>query len=585
MIKLNFNANKKRSLFQKTNDKKKVLINTSLFMLMQFLIVLYALIRVFLINIYLGVTNFGLLNLMISIAPISTILISGVQVKSMYVLYQYSLKKNYLKINEIINNQINEIRKYSYVSIAIVIIFMVFSFFLFKSPQLSGWIIILFILSATIQLLSYGIIVPYVEWYLNSVYKNYIYDAISICFSTILNALIFTIILLFGFKVIIFNNVNSAIGSIYITLIISFLLTAKVYLTNILLFFNRKKYMPWFKRDKNIKNNDFKKITFWYFLHEILAFVAVLMIPIVLYILSIFVNLSTSIAGIYYSYLTFAKLITIIGLLLSSLRPYLAKIFFNKNNLFQLNQLIYKIGFFLILFLSLNLIIISPYIMIFSNSYFSFTISFLMIINVLLFSLKSIDENFIFIHGKPEKYSFLTLYEIIIGLLALIIGFSIIFFIPMFSHNILNILYCLIICEIILRISKYILNVFYLNKYVYKISLRIYLQEYYKIYLFFIVYMIVISLFLVYSSLPITQDNIFTNNVFLSYFSLESIEILYNNKIDLISWPNLILFLFFINVFYIISVGIFLKFYDKNVIMLVKNILKKKVNKKYKNEQ
>lgn len=566
-----------KSLFDDKNDKKTVLVNTVLFVAMQFLMILYSIIRIFLINIYLGTANYGLLNLMISIAPISTILISSVQGKSMYVLYKYAISKNYEKSNEIINEQINEIRKYSFISFFIVILFMIFSFFYFKSPSLDGWITILLIFSATIEFLSYTIIVPYVQWYLNAIYKNYIYDAMSIIFSTFSNILIFILIGLYSVHIIDFKDVDRMFASTYMVLIISFLLTSKIYMTNLVLLFLRKKYMPWFTRNKKLKAKMFNKLTWGYFFHDILAFIATLMIPIILYILSIFINLSTSIAGIYYSYLTFSKIIIVIGMLLTSLRPYFAKVFFNENinKLFDLNKKIYEMGFILILFVSLNLIIILPYIMIFSNGYFSFTIAFLMVINFLFFSLKSIDENFIYIHGKPEKYAFLTLFEIIFGLIAIIMGFSIIFFVHGFQSNILNILYCLLVSEIVLRVSKFLLNIFYLNKFIYKISLKSYLKKYYKLHMFLILFILVIICFLIFSNLSSSQEHLFTNNINLGFYSNLNINILYNNKISLISWNNLILFLFFINLFFVFFVFIYYKFIEKNFYYSIRNLFKK----------
>lgn len=573
--KINRFSNQLKSYIKKPHDNG-VFLNTLLFALMQIFIISYSIIRFVLMDIYVGVTNYGLLSLIITVAPIAVVFISASQAKSLYVLYKFTLAKDYINLNKMINEQINEMKKNSFISLFSVIGLMIFSYFLVKSPELTNLISLLLVFAATIELLSMGIIVPYVQWYLNSIYKNYIFDFFSLIFSTIFNLISFLIIGLYGAHIFTFNAIHSK-GDVYITLIVSFLISIRNLSTNLVLLFLRKKWMPWFKRIKSQKNNFLDKNYLSYLGHDFLAWIAGLLIPIVLYIFSTFIPLATSIAGIYYSYMTFAKFIIFTSMILGSLKPYLAAFFQqdNQNKLFELNYIIYKCGFFLMLFFSFNLIIIIPYIMIFTKSYFSFILAFLMIINIFISGLKSIDENFIYLHGKPEKYIYLTLIEIIVGIISMIIGFSIIFTIQFFLNNIMNILYCLIICEIILRFTKYNINIYYLNKFVYKISFKKYIKEYYKLYIIFCLFIITVSLVLSLSIISKDQSAIFTNNITLKVYSKENINLLFIDDINLINWKDLFCFWFILNLFFLSIIFIYLYFFDKNYLQEIMRIISK----------
>lgn len=570
-----YNSKSKKSL----KKKNEIIINSLFFIVMQVMIIVYTIIRVFMMNIYVGVNNYGLLSLIITISPIAVVFITASQSKSLYVLYNYALKKDYNNLNVTINQQINEIKKSSLISIISVVGLMLFSYFLVKSPGMSNFVSLLLVVASTIELLSVGLIVPYVQWYLNAIYKNYIFDFFSTIFSTLFNLLSFVIIGLYGAHVINFHNLTEEISSTYITLIVSFLLSFKYWVTNSVLLLFKKKWMPWFKRNKKIKGNIFSHESMAYFWHELLAFIAGLMIPIVLYIFTAFIPLATSLSGIYYSYMTFIKLMVIVGLILSSLRPYIAKVFENesKQKLFKINNLMYEIGFFVCIWIGFNLIIIVPYIMIFTHNLFSFIISFLMVINVLIYALKSIDENFIYLHGKPEKYVFLTLFEIIIGLCSMIIGFFIIFFTPSLLLNVLNIIYCLIICETILRFGKYCANIFYLNKFVYEISMKDYFKAYYKLHIFFLLFIISISLFIIFGNLGYNQEIVFTNKYTLNIYSKNNISMLFNDNIRNISWRNLITFWFFANIFFISILCSYYFVFENDKTMKLINIYKKNI--------
>lgn len=571
------------SIKSKLNKSNKVLLNSIFFGSMQLIAIVYTIIRVFLMDIYLGVTNYGLLTLIIEIAPISVIFITSVQSKSLYVLYKYALTKDFKNLNIIINQQINQIKKSVFISLFFVACLMIFSYFLVKSQGMSNFVALLLVLAATIEFLSFGIIVPYVQWYLNSIYKNYIYDIFTILFSTFSNLLCFIIIGLYGMHVINFTNANFQVSSTYITLIVSFALSFRYWATNLILIFLRRRWMPWFVRNSKQKGRLFSKNSMAYFWQDFLAFIAGFMIPIALYIFSVFIPLSTSLAGIYYSYRTFVRLLMVIGLLLSSLRPYLATFFQNDNSsskLFELNTLLYKIGFFICLIFALNLVIVVPYIMIFTKSYFSFIFVFLMIINILFYALKSIDENFIYLHGKPEKYLFLTIFEIIIGAIAMTIGFTIIFFVPSFENDVLNIIYCLIICEIILRFTKYVANIHYLIKSVYKINFWIYLKNYYKLHILLLLFIITISLFLLWSPIVRQQQELFTTGINLPMYSNKNIESLFVDNIALISWSDLICFWLFSNLFFIITISIYFYIFEKPVVLMIKTRLLAKIDTK-----
>ncbi|MBO6073092.1 hypothetical protein J6P59_05770 [bacterium] len=131
--------------------------------------------------------------------------------------------------------------------------------------------------------------------------------------------------------------------------------------------------------------------------------------------------------------------------------------------------------------------------MIFIHSYFSFVIAFLIGLVGLITCLKSVDESFIYIDGRPQKYLKLTLIELGVYLVCIIISLSIIFLDKNFSDNILNILYALIICELVGRSSKYVLNIIYLVKEVYKISFKKYFKTFALLYGLFLGLLIICS--------------------------------------------------------------------------------------------
>ena len=76
----------------------------------------------------------------------------------------------------------------------------------------------------------------------------------------------------------------------------------------------------------------------------------------------------------------------------------------SANDVFNLSKntscLIMIIGIVLLL----NFVIISPYIMIFTKSYFSFWLAFLIGLGALINQFKSVEEAIIYLHGNPEKY-------------------------------------------------------------------------------------------------------------------------------------------------------------------------------------
>ena len=233
--------------FKTSKDRRKVIINLFLYYGLRFFLIGYGIIRIFLINIYLGVTNFGLFNVMMLITPISLFLISACESKANYILYEYSLKKNYVMVNKLLNEQMHKMHYYSFISIFFLGAMMAIAYFFVKSPGLTGTISCLLILANGIGPLLYGIVLPYVQWYLNSLHLNYIYDMWEIFFSSILNILSFIIIILFGIHVITFNHVDYEQSSTYVILIVTFLLSLRYIFANAILNLQKKKYMPWFK--------------------------------------------------------------------------------------------------------------------------------------------------------------------------------------------------------------------------------------------------------------------------------------------------------------------------------------------------
>ncbi|MBO6095354.1 hypothetical protein J6P11_05135 [bacterium] len=157
------NKEKNHVFVNKFSDKKKIVINLVLYYGLRFFILAFGIIRIFLINIFLGVTNYGLLNVMMSITPISLFLITGTQQKSFYVLYKYALSNNYEMLNKLINQQMKEMHFYSLLSIIFLLLMMTISYFFVNSAGLPRFVACLLILGNSLELLSLGIVLPYVQ--------------------------------------------------------------------------------------------------------------------------------------------------------------------------------------------------------------------------------------------------------------------------------------------------------------------------------------------------------------------------------------------------------------------------------------
>lgn len=558
------------------SDKTKVLINLFLYYGLRIFVLSYGMIRIFLINIYLGVSNFGLLNIMMLIAPMSLFLISAFQAKSNYILYKYSLVDDYKSLNIIINEQIKQMRVSTYISLFFLGGLMVLSYFLVNSPGLSHLTACLLIFVNSIGILSLGIVLPYVQWYLNSLNLNYIYDSWEIIFSTIFNIISFILIILFGLHTIVFRNTTYEQGSTYIILIVTFLLTLRLILANIVLNFQKKKYMPWFKKIKVGKIVYFSKNNRGYIFQQFLGSFATLFIPITFFILTTFVRLTTMLSGIYYSYTTFVLIITLLGWCIAAIKPYLAKRMINSNagDIYQLNKLLSALFIFIGSLLLIDFIIISPYIMIFSKSYFSFWFAFLIGMLSLLLIIKSVDEAFIYLDGRPEKYWKLTIYEIIIGLIAIIISLIVVFMVHAYAKNALNLLYAIMFSELIMRFSKYIINIIYLNKVVYHVSFVKFIRDYWSIYLYWVIVVLFIICFLSINQYLISLQAKYTNNNVLAIFDNGSIDLIINDNIHLINYGDVFLALILINFGFITSLVVYIKWFNPKVWNLIKDVSK-----------
>ncbi|MBO6021795.1 hypothetical protein J6P68_03060 [bacterium] len=161
------------------------------------------------------------------------------------------------------------------------------------------------------------------------------------------------------------------------------------------------------------------------------------------------------------------------------MKSHLAKYFvFNDiNNLFSINRFLNNIIFFISLCMVINFVIISPYIILYTHSFFSFNIAFLIGLNAFIFNMKAINEDYIFLTGKPNKYYILGLIELIMGIIVLTLGSLLVFFINYFD-NILCLLYMLLIAELITRTTKLICNIIFLNKFIYHFTFKKYLKNY-----------------------------------------------------------------------------------------------------------
>lgn len=557
------------------SDKKKILINVFLYYGLRFFVIIYAIIRLYLINVYLGVANLGLLNIMMLIAPISLFLITTCQYKSNFILYKYSLKKDYAQVNRIINEQIKEMRIYALISIIFLGGVMAISYFFVNSPGINHFTSCLLVFSNSIGTLSYGLVLPYVAWYLNSIYLNYINDFWEISFATILNIVVFIIIPLFGIHVIQFPNTSYEQSATYITLIIAFLLSVRFLLVNIVLNWAKKKYMPWFKRDLKVKIQLFSKNNLGYILQEFLATLAMSLIPLIFFIFTTFIHLTTSISGIYYSYINFVLIIGLLSWIVAAVKPYLAKFMLNntKIDIYKLNQILSFIFIYIGTILLINFVIVSPYIMVFVKSYFNFWLAFLIGMCSFISCVKSIDEAFIYLDGKPEKYWRLTIYEIITGVISLVVAFCVIFLNDSFKDNVINILYGLIFSEMFMRFAKYIFNIIYLNKHVYNCSVKRFIRDYWSIYVFAISSLIFIICTLALSPYISQTQGIFTTNVQIPIYSYANINSLFIDNISIINFGNLFLSLILVNAGFIIATLLIIKYINKSFKQNILNIL------------
>ena len=556
------------------SDKKKILINLFLYYGLRIFVLSYGIIRIFLINIYLGVSNFGLLNIMMLVAPISLFMIIGFQNKCNFVLYKYALTDDYKSLNKIINEQIKELRFFCFLSLFVLAGLMSITYFFVNSPGLTHLAACLLVLANSIGILSVGIVLPYVQWYLNALNLNYVYDIWEIIFSTIFNIVSFILIILFGLRVFHFANSNYEQGSTYIVLIITFLLTVRFMLANVILNLQKRKYMPWFKREKVGKVQLFTKNNLSYIAFELLAQLSMGLIPLSFFILSIFVHLATMLSGIYYSYMTFVLVISMLGWVITAIKPYMAKYVINNTprKVYDFNKLLSGIFIFLGILLLINFVIVSPYIMIFSKSYFCFWFAFIIGLNNLVSTVKIVEEAFIYLDGRPEKYWKLTFYEIIVGIAGLIIGLLIVFYVPSFSKDVFNLIYVIITSELIMRFFKYILNLIYLNKFVYHVKFTKFIHDYWLIYLFWIAAFLFIICFLSVNQYIASLQAKYTKDVIYSIFANGSIDFIINDNIHLINFGNLFLALILINLGFITSLVVYIKWFNPKIWGFIKDI-------------
>ena len=557
------------------SDKKKILINVFLYYGLRFFVIIYAIIRLYLINVYLGVANLGILNIMMLFAPLSLFLITTCQYKSNFILYKYSLKNDYEQVNRIINEQIKEMRVYALISIFFLGGFMVISYFFVNSPGINHFTSCLLVFSNSIGTLSYGLVLPYVAWYLNSIYLNYINDFWEISFATILNIIVFIIVPLFGIHVIQFANTSYEQSATYITLIIAFLLSIRFLFVNIVLNWAKKKYMSWFKKIHHVKIQLFTKNNLSYIVQEFLATLATSLIPLIFFIFTTFIHLASSISGIYYSYVNFVLIIGLLSWAVSAVKPYLAKFMLNNKqiDIYKLNQILSFMFIYLGMILLINFIIISPYIMVFVKSYFNFWLAFLIGMSTFFLAIKSIDEAFIYLDGKPEKYWRLTVYQILAGVISLTVAFCVIFLNNNFKDNVINVLYGLIFSQMFMQLIKYIFNIIYLNKYVYNCSFKRFIRGYWIIYLFAGISLIFIICTLILSPYINHVVNIFTKNKAIPIYAYDNINNLFVDNIGLINFGDLILSLILVNGGFIIATILIAKYMNKSFKEKIFNVI------------
>lgn len=553
--------NKYKQFDKKLSDAKSITANSLITLFLKVLVITYGFIRVFLINKYLGVSSYGVLNIMMTITPLALIFITGSNDHSIFRILK-NKDKDKKELRRIINEQIIEMRKSAVISFFLVILLMLCGAFIFKSTNLQNWMTVLFILSNSIETMILAFVVPYTQWYLNAKYKNYIYESINIILSTLLNTCGFILISLFGIGIIHFNNVEYSISALYILLCVNFLLGSRVFLSILMLNYLKKKYIPWFKQEK-AKNKLFKRNNqlFNYTLHLFLAILATNIIPIILFIISSFVIVASTLSGIYFSYLTFFAVFLILQTVMISMVPFLENRL--NQNINEINNLIFTINFFIIIFLIVFYIGTVPFFSLIINNYINFWLIMLMLISFSILTLKTIDENVIYLNGQPQKYLWLTFLEIMIAVISNVIGFLIIFHIHILINNCLNIIFCLVISDLVARVVKYISNIYYLSRIVYKCNINFLLKTKYIYYFIYIITFIFITIFITsnfaYSlerkyTLPL--PDIFSKNFVLKKYVL--------NDLRNVNWTATILITLFIDIIYSSLISYIVYIFDKN---------------------
>ena len=555
----------KQTEFKKNTNKKfniRLVINNSLItLLLKVFVLSYGIIRTFLINKYLGVSSFGILNIMMTFTPLALIFISASNDYSIFrVLKNKNSNKNIL--NRIINEQIIEIRKSGIISLFFVGLLMVMASFVFKSNYLTNWMTILFIASNSIDILMFAFVVPYTQWYLNANYKNYIYEFLNILLSTLANLASFILISLFGIGIIYFNNTNHETGALYILLCVNFLLGFRVGLSTLILNLMKRKYLPWFKKEK-IKNNFFKKNQLYsYILRSIVVSIAASIIPIILFVISSFIPNISTLSGIYFSYWIFFSVFGIIQSVTASLVPFLE----NKlnTNIKEINHLIFSINFLIIIFLAIFYVGVVPFFSLIINNYLSFYLILILLFSFSILALNTIDENLIYLDGRPEKYLWLTFFEIIITLISDTIGFLIIFHVQTLIQNSLNILFCLTISDLLARLFKHFANIYYLSKIVYRCKTFLLFKNKLIYYFIYIITFVFIVIFMtskfannIEAKYTLPLPGIFSKNLELKQYI--------NDDLKNINWSGVILITLFVDITYLALICYLVYIFDKNM--------------------
>ena len=167
----------------------------------------------------------------------------------------------------------------------------------------------------------------------------------------------------------------------------------------------------------------------------------------------------------------------------------------------------------------------------------------------------------------------ITLYEIIVGAISLIISIFVVFYVPSFKENIINLLYALIFSELCMRISKYIFNIIYLNRFVYYCSFKKFFHDYWLIYLFIFLALLTIILVIAVSPYISNLTNTFTINYHLPLYSYEAIGNLFNDNIHLINYGNIFLSLILVNCGFIASIIVFIKIFNPTLKKGIFNVI------------